>query len=170
MQKKRLNIILILAVLGLWGSVIYKSLNRFFPSERNGFVNVNQSQSLDFKKIRKDTFLLKKLNRDPFLDKALAEVPKIVVNRNTKPVIINKTPNNRPIIKVKEIIWPQVFYYGYIKSQQKTDELILVKIDNKLLKVRKNENIEGLNIKRVYKDSIEVVFNKEKKFIYKSNK
>lgn len=165
MPKKTLNIILILIVLGLWGTVAYKSVNRFFSSDEIAKANVNSGQNFNFKRIEKDTFYLDKLNRDPFLDKAL------VVNTNPLPVK-KSVPYVKPINKPKPIefkpspIWPQVSYYGYIKSHQKTEELILVKIDNKLLKVRKNQNIEGVIIKRIFKDSIEVGFNKEKKFVY----
>ncbi len=166
MPKKRLNIILILIVLGLWGTVAYKSINRFFSSEDLVLTNVNSGQNFNFKRIEKDTFLLDKLNRDPFLDKAL------VVNTSSLPVkkgISYIKPVNKPkpieVFKLSPV-WPQVSYYGYIKSHQKTEELILVKIDNKLLKVRKNQNIEGVIIKRIFKDSIEVGFNKEKKFVY----
>lgn len=171
MQKKKLNIILILVVLGLWGTVIYKSLNRFFTSEVSDFANTNSSQSFDLKKISKDTFLLEKLNRDPFLDKALALKTNPSIEKKIKPVIKPKVnPKPKPVEVVKSVIWPQVSYYGYIKSKEKSEELILVKIDNGFLKLRKNQNIEGLIIKRIFKDSIEVCFNKEKKFIYKNSK
>ena len=67
------------------------------------------------------------------------------------------------------INWPNITYYGYIKSKDKIEELILVKIDNQLYKLRKNSNINGLIINKVYKDSIEVSFNKNKKFLYKGS-
>lgn len=165
MPKKRLNIILILIVLGLWGTVAYKSINRFFSSEQIVMANANSGQNFSFKRIEKDTFQLSKLNRDPFLDKSLVG--------NTNPLPVKKVSYVKAINKPKSIetpkpspIWPQVSYYGYIKSHQKTEELILVKIDNKLLKVRKNQSIEGVIIKRIFNDSIEVGFNKEKKFVY----
>lgn len=167
MQKKRLNIILILAVLGLWGSVIYKSLNRFFPSENYNSKNLNSIQSFDIKKITKDTFSLQKLSRDPFLDKPLvSEKPNNVVVQKALSQI-KKTNHTVPTVSKPALVWPQVSYYGYIKSQQKIEELVLVKIDNRFLKVRKNQNVDGLIIKRIFKDSIEIGFNKEKKVIYK---
>ncbi|MES2813131.1 MAG: hypothetical protein V4670_11725 [Bacteroidota bacterium] len=165
MQKRRLNIILLLVVLGLWSTVAYKSLYRFFPSDGD-VANENFSQNFNFEKIEKDTFLLEKLNRDPFLDKAIKLrrpiVLKSTVSSPKKAVVAPKpTVNSKPILE-----WPKMNYYGYIKSNQKTEELILVRIDNKLVKVRKNQNIEGVVIKHIFKDSIEVIFNKEKKFIY----
>jgi hypothetical protein len=51
------------------------------------------------------------------------------------------------------------------KSKDKTEELILVKIDNELHKLRKNATVDGLIIKKVFNDSIEVVFNIEKRVI-----
>jgi hypothetical protein len=168
MPKKRLNIILILLVLGLWGTVAYKSLNRFFPSEDIVLNDTISNQNFNLKKIEKDTFTFKNLNRDPFLDKALVVKTNPVVLKSTAPRP-KTTTIPKPIVNSKPLpIWPQVSYYGYIKSHQKTEELILVKIDNNLLKVRKNQNIDGVVIKRIFKDSIEVLFNKEKKFVYKN--
>ncbi|RXR21261.1 hypothetical protein EQG63_04800 [Flavobacterium amnicola] len=165
MPKKRLNIILILLVLGLWGTVAYKSLNRFFPPENRINESNNGSQSFNIKRIEKENFSLEKLPRDPFLSKVLEVKSSPVVIKSIVPraKVIN-TP--KPLMNKPLMVWPKVYYYGYIKSQQKTEELILVKIDNKLLKVRKNQDIEGLVIKRVFKDSIEVMLNKSKKFIY----
>ncbi len=165
MPKKRLNIILILLVLGLWGTVAYKSLNRFFPPENGANESNNVSQSFNIKRIEKDTFSLEKLPRDPFLSRVLEVKSSPVVIKSFVPRAKDiKTP--KPVMNKPLIVWPKVYYYGYIKSHQKTEELILVKIDNRLLKVRKNQDIEGLVIKRIFKDSIEVGFNKEKKFVH----
>jgi hypothetical protein len=169
MPKKRLNIILILVVLGLWGTVAFKSLNNFFPSENNVFGGITSSQNFNLTKIEKDTFSLENLKRDPFLDKALSRETNVVSLKSSvsHPKVVAKP---KPVENLKPMqVWPQVSYYGYIKSQQKTEELILVKIENNLLKVRKNQNIEGLIIKRIFKDSIEIVFNKQKKFVYLNN-
>lgn len=167
MSKKRLNIILILFVLGLWGTIAYKSLNRFFSSDNSPLQSNSVSENFNLKKIEKDTFSLKKLARDPFLSKVLEAKQRPVVVKSEFPSI--KVINaSKPVKSKPVVVWPKVFYYGYIKSLQKTEELILVKIDNKVLKIRKNQDVQGVMIKRIFKDSIEVAFNKEKKFIYKN--
>jgi hypothetical protein len=50
-------------------------------------------------------------------------------------------------------------------SKEKNEELILLKIDSKLCKLKLNELSNGLIIKKKYKDSIEVFFNSQTKII-----
>ena len=69
-MKKRVNIILLLVVLTLWGTVAWRSLKNFLhqPEEVK---NTTLYQSINLNKIKKDTFVLKRLNRDPFLHKSI---------------------------------------------------------------------------------------------------
>lgn len=171
MPKKQLNIILILVVLALWGTIAYKSIYRFFPNEIDNPSITNSNLSINLQKIKKDTFALQPLNRDPFLDKSLQTEKKIISTNNSN-VVIPKAKITKPpkVVVAKPIpVWPTIAYYGYIKSYQKSEELVLVKINNQLEKMRKNQNIEGVKILRVFKDSIEVTFNKQKRYIVKNH-
>jgi hypothetical protein len=167
MSKKRINIVLIILVLVLWGTVGYKTINQYFFSKEQTMSNVQSNTVFNFSKIKKDTFNLETIQRDPFLNKSsIAQYQNPVVKKMySQPKVVSKT-----IIQAKPIInWPSVSYYGYIKSKDKTEELILVKIDNDLHKLRKNAIVDGLIIKKVFNDSIEVLFNKEKRVIRVGN-
>lgn len=166
MPKKTINIILILIVLGLWGTVLYKSVNRFFSSNEAPDFETEKGTAFDYKQIKKDTFELQNLDHDPFLNRSSYN-PSVVRNE-TKSVIPKVIPIKKPAVvkQAPQIFWPQINYYGYIKSAQKNNEMILIKINNVLYKARKNDNLEGIEIKRIFKDSIEVNFSKTKKFIY----
>ena len=88
MNKKTLNIILIVTVVALWGTVLYKYVNRFFNPIQNDFV-VREFSSPISTKIAKDTFDLQPLHRDPFLDRSM-------IKRNEeKPIRVNTQPNTR---------------------------------------------------------------------------
>lgn len=169
MPKKQLNIILILIVLGLWSTIAYKSLNRFFSNDIANNSNPNSNIGFNLKKIKKDTFLLQNLHRDPFLDRTLIEEHN-TTGITSSNIVVPKTKIVRPkVITTKPIpVWPSIAYYGYIKSYQKSEELVLVKINNQLEKMRKNQNIDGVTILHVFKDSIEVEFHKQKKYILKN--
>lgn len=162
MQNKQINIMLIVIVLALWGTVLYKYVNRFFFDEE---IVYQQSEfSIPITKIEKDTFELQPLNRDPFLGK-------VVLKKEVKQ--INKKNIIKPVIKkVKEPIiikpFPIVQYFGYIKSQENNQKLILLKINNRLKRVRLNDNVDGLIVKQIYKDSVVVSFNKIQKSILKT--
>jgi len=163
MSKKKINIALIIVVLALWGTVAYKAVSQyFFPKE---LLAVNDGQTnvrLNFSQIKKDVFQIENIQSVPFLNKREEPLTQNVVVRD----IISPPKINKPVIVPKPAVqWPAVYYYGYIKSKDKTEELILVKINNQLHKLRKNDQVDGLVIKKVYSDSIEVYFNKEKKII-----
>jgi len=162
MAKKKINIILILVVLVLWGTVGYRAINRQFTGNETILEKQNQLGNITLNQINKDTFELEKINRDPFLNKEYQSVVPVTktyaihspVKKTTVPVIAKPQPN---------LSWPALKYYGYLKS--KDQELILLKIDSKLCKLKLNDPINGLIVKKKYKDSIEVFFNAQTKII-----
>lgn len=154
-NKKMINAVLIIIVVSLWGTVSYKYINRFF-GDNEVFYNTSENYNFDtLSVISKDTFNLQPLTKDPFLNKIVTQ-PKVQSSPVPKTPVVKK----EPILK-SPIPFPAVQYYGYIKSKDKKDELILVKINNSLERVRLNDNIDGLIIKKIYKDSIVVHYNKE---------
>lgn len=164
MAKKKINIILILVVLGLWGTVGYRTLYRQFSGDEVLLEKQNQTKNITISQINKDTFELEKINRDPFLNKQF---------QNT--VVIRKHVSGFSSVKkiipsvnkkvVSNIDWPTLIYYGYIASKERNEDLILLKIDSKLHKLKLNDPVNGLIVKKKYKDSIEVFFNSQIKII-----
>ena len=151
-------------MLGLWGAVGYKTITQYFFSKG---LNLNTDQTdykLNLNLINKDTFKLGHISRDPFLDKQYQMTNPVSIKQDPKVSILNvnlKTVVSKP----KEIInWPLISYHGYIKSNGKNQELILLKIDGKLFRVRINDIVQQLIIKEVSNDSIEVIFNQQKRF------
>ncbi|WP_375605637.1 hypothetical protein [Flavobacterium davisii] len=165
MMKKKINIILLIGVLGLWGTVIYKYISHFFQAKQTEINYQNNILTKLPAKIEKDTFLLSSLSIDPFL-KSRNE-PKI---ENTKPFVNNSLPKPKkeipkpvkPVKIIEETPFPDVKFYGYIKTQGNEEELILVRINNHLFKTRLNADCNGVLIKKIYRDSLEVKFEKRK--------
>lgn len=163
MTKKKINIMLILVVLGLWGTVGYKALNRQFTGNEMILEKQNKAGNTKINQINKDTFELQKINRDPFLNKQFqtaAAVPETVVSYY-KPAI-KAAAHAVPKID-SNISWPALSFYGYLKT--KDQELVLLKVDSKLCRLKLNDPINGLVVKKKYKDSIQVLFNAETKII-----
>jgi hypothetical protein len=166
MGKKKINIILIIVVLGLWGTVGYRAINRQFSGDEMILEKENLHGNTTINQINKDTFKLEKINRDPFLNKqfqtAVVAAPiKTVFHNYTKPVKkapVPTVPKSDPNLR-----WPTLTYYGYIGS--KNEELVLLKIDSKVCKLKVNDPLNGLIVKKRYKDSIEVSFNTQTKMI-----
>lgn len=163
--KKIINIILIIVVLSLWGTVIYKYIDRLFYSETENseVLELNDFDFDDLLLVKKDTFDLKELGRDPFLDKIkIKKIDQDGGERVKQKSISNVIENTE---KKQNISFPSVEYYGYIKSKEKKEELILIKINQKLERVRLKSNVDGLLIEKIYKDSLTVKFGKEIKTI-----
>lgn len=163
MAKKKINIILIIVVLGLWGTVGFKTINRYFGDNTVISNTETHTKTVSLKRIDKDTFALEKINRDPFLNKQFQEqaAPEKLVSyhnpiKKVTPILIKK-----PIVNVN---WPTLKYFGYLKS--KDQELVLLKIDAKLHKLKLNDPVDGLIVKRKFKDSIEVSFNSQSRIIH----
>lgn len=165
MPKKSLNVILILVVLGLWGAIAYKSLSRFFPAKQNFSTETDfNSSGFNVKKIEKDTFDLRPLVNDPFFGRSFSQP--IVAKTRSVYYVSKSLAKPKPEVKPKVMVpFPVVKYFGFIKSKDKKEEMILIKVDNTLHKTRLNANCDGVLIKKVYKDSLQVVFGKELKTI-----
>ncbi|MDW8850096.1 hypothetical protein SD960_08345 [Flavobacterium sp. MMLR14_040] len=167
MAKKKINIILILVVLGLWGTVGYRAINHQFTGNETILEKQNQLGNITMNQINKDTFELEKINRDAFLNKEFQtalQAPKVIVS-HYKPIkkvvipIVSKTNSN--------INWPALTYYGYVKT--KDQELVLLKINSKICRLKLNELMNGLIVKKKNKDSIQVWFNAENKTIIRNS-
>ncbi|MFK7031822.1 hypothetical protein [Flavobacterium oreochromis] len=173
MGKKKINILLLLTVLGLWGTVAYKYIGHFFHENTQLDLSENLANITLPKTIKKDPFVLSTLTSDPFLKKNISPTPgpdvitEPIIPLPNIPKIINKP---KPVLKpVKtETPFPEVKYYGFIKSKEKAEELILLKINNQLYKTRTNADCQGVSIIKIYRDSIEVRFEKRKAVIYKN--
>lgn len=164
-SKKPINIILICIVMLLWGTVIYRYFNNLSISDE---YNTNQEQynsNITFNTIEKDTFKLLKLDRDPFLNKMYSNYESVLkqplIKRNN-PKSVNKKEQTR------FAAFPNIKYFGYIKSKNKNEELVLLKINNRLERVKLKSKVEGLIIEKIYGDSIEVLFNNEKRVFIKN--
>lgn len=164
MAKKKINILLIILVLGLWGTVGFRTINRYFVNNDGALNTEIGNRNVSIKKINKDTFDLKKVGRDPFLNKQFNEKP-IFVASVSYHAPVKKIVKPVPVPKVKyDVPWPQLQYFGYLKSNDL--ELVLLKIDSKLHKLKLNDEVNGLIVKKKYKDSIEVFFNSQSKVIH----
>ena len=165
-MKKKVNVFLIIAVVSLWAIVGYRIIGAYFFDVKNESVFLNDYGKHQFKLIEKDTFKLLAVKRDPFLNKMVSE-------KNEKKVEINAViPIKKKINSIKkenlEIPFPVVHYYGYIKSEKKKDEMVILKINNQMKRLRRNETFIELKIVEVFKDSIKLSNGHQIKTFFKS--
>ena len=159
-MKKKLNIVLLVIVFSLWGTVIYKYVNQYFgKTESLSFTGTN-NHAIKKEILKKDTFDLKSLERDPFLNKTSATVRKPVANVKR---VYGKKENKKEIPKVSN--FPGIHYYGYIKDIDKKHETILLSVNGSFCKLQLNQDKDGLKVTALSKDSIKVKYNKEFKWV-----
>jgi hypothetical protein len=156
-KKSVLNTFLFIVVMGIWGNVIIKFVK---------FKNTSLSPKTSLDKVdnetvffTKDTFNLFPLVNDPFLQiQPKLEDQDSINNANIdKPTVITKieTPKS----------WPDIKYYGYVKGSNSKNLLVVLKINSVLYKKRINSETSGILLKKIFKDSIEVEFERSKKII-----
>lgn len=152
-------------VLALWGTVGYKAINRQFYGNKVFPEKQNQESNITIRQINKDTFKLEKINWDPFLNKQFQST--ISVSSRSIPNYVSVKKAAIPVISKADpnVSWPILIYYGYFGSKEGNQELVLLKVDSKLCKLKINAPYNGLVVKKKYKDSIEVSFNSERKIV-----
>lgn len=163
-MKKKINIVLLVFVLGLWGIVIYKYVNRFFLEDNIPVTEHNFIASFNSKAIAKDTFTLGIITRDPFLNGIRTEKKVYTSNyKSSKKSVVKVLP--KKVVPITP--FPMVKYYGFIKSTTGNKELILLSINGKFSRLKLNEKKDGLMVTSLQKDSIKVSYNKEFRWFLK---
>lgn len=156
-MKKRLNVVLILVVVCLWGIVGFRVVKNYFYTAKTATLNVHDKLKITNMIVERDTFLLEHIDRDPFLNR-------MAVTKNDKSFIPSKKRINHAKNKIERppVAWPDIKYFGYIKATGK-GEVALLKVNGTLVRIHKGETNNGLFVKNIYKDSVTVTFNKDKK-------
>ncbi len=156
MDKKYLNIILIVLLIAIWGGVIYKHFTKKKIELPENEIK-SKSMAIDYT-IAKDTFVLQLNTRDPFK----ASKNRRSQNNTTQQA---KPSGNRTTKPKQTLVWPNIQYYGFVKSTPNKTRMALVKINNQLHRKREKQTIDDVKLVKAYSDSIIVLFNKEKKTV-----
>lgn len=162
-MKKKVNIILLVIVVILWGVVIYRYVEHYFLADPLPVSTYTDNAKYAKYVIKKrDTFTPKLTKRDPFLGNIGLPTRNRVSYTNTPKRIIakdNAFPKKRDLV-----VFPLVRYYGFIKAAEQKDEVILMSVDGKFVRLKLRQDLNGLSIVQYKKDSVEVSFKKERKW------
>lgn len=162
MNKK--NIFLLVVVIVVWMFVIYKIINPYRDSYISN-VNTNGYPDKRIKFNAKDTFVLKTIKRDPFLRNTVS-------SNNNQVYIKKKEALSPPVVKSppllnKEVVFPNMEYYGYIKSVNNNEQLVLMKLEHKIFKLKTGQSELGVTVLKTSNDSVLVSYKGVKKSIKK---
>lgn len=154
MKKKYLNIILIVIVVGIWGKLIYNYTKRF---TKPTIVTIKKNELKNIVAIKKNSFDLLNLQRDPFLNK-------MAYKKNTSKKIkkYNTKPKNS-----KHFNWPRIKYIGYLSSKS-SSKLAILEINGTIKNCKESTLLnENIYIRKIYRDSIKLEANSQIKIVKK---
>ena len=171
MNKKTRTKILIAIVGTVWIYNIYRTyMNYQVKQELDESEQVYNVPSFSPVMFNKDTFELELPDLDPFLKRHTSGFSN---NSNHSEITQHTTTSNKkrnvPVEKVEPLVksWPQIKYFGFIKNHDKEDALCLIQINGRNSKVTKGDNLSGVFISKVYRDSVLLVYEGEEKMFVK---
>jgi len=161
MEKKYLNIILVVILVIIWGSIINKYFGKKTTDNNMVALNPLISNYTYSQEMSKDTFQLKLINTNPF---------KASIKKNKSKMVLNNNMQKKKNLKKgtdKNVPWPTISYHGFVKGEDKKTKLVILKVNNRLYRKREKEKINELLVVKAYKDSLIISNNKELKTIKK---
>jgi hypothetical protein len=155
MKSKKAVYVLVILIAGVWGVILYRIFN-FAASPDDNIELQSSFVPPVLNSNAADTFSIFENYPDPFLVK-------------TEPRIESKKINPVPVPKkvVEPLKWPAITYGGMIKSHKSNAQLCMVMISGQSNFMKEGDLVSEIQIKKIYKDSIEVVFQNEKRMVRK---
>lgn len=155
LNRRKINKYLIAALALIWGSLAFKFFAPFFKKNE---VVVTADMLLNKQPLvlkERDTFSLILPKRDPFLDKqTILKTPKVSKIKSKTPVKL-KRAINKP--------WPVIKYFGFVKSNTRSQRLGLLKISGKLYRVNVSDTVEELKVLEITAEDISLRIGNDKR-------
>ncbi len=161
MKNKKLTYILIPLVIGVWGAIIYRIFNTIGGDGNTPIIAPSAMKIEQEEGFMIDTFALKLNYRDPFLGKTIA----IRSENNTEFVKQINSSIPKSLTVTPSVIWPSITYGGLIKNKNSDKQFGFVQINGQVNIMKVGDVINEVTLTKILKDSIEVKFGKQKRFI-----
>lgn len=161
MKNKALTYILLIVVGAIWYQVFFRVKGNLMGDEETVMASEQRQQKLP--PLERDTVDLKLNYKDPFgITKKVKKNPLLADVQNPVPTQhVRHTPK-------PQFIWPQITYYGQVRKTYSKKPLAILKIDNIQLMMRNGEEVfDGIILKTVSRDSIQVKYKGRIKTFYR---
>lgn len=136
MKNKTKTYILILLVLGVWGTIGFKIISGLNPESTEQPADKLDVSFLPDITINRDTFSIQTTERDPFLG--------MLTNNKSKKT---KSKAKRQITS-KTTISPRITYLGLIKKQNSFQQVFVVNINNEQNLLKRGQTINDVKLLR----------------------
>ena len=167
MKNKKLQYILIPAVLAIWGLIGWKIVNRGAVDELPDMEVSIPARGSQYT-VQVDTFSLHTGYSDPFLDRSLLKRKSSsnisvenIGNRGDRQPIERKQAQPKP--KPQPVIWPEVACLGRIANKSSTDEMVIVQVDGRESSMRQGDILMNMELLTIGSDSIVLKYKEETK-------
>lgn len=152
---------LIIVVIGLWGIILYRVIEAFsVPEDELTLINKNSGLKTENSKIAEEQTLL--LNyKDPFLKSIYTQKSSNAFKSNRKKSNVNIRPTKK--IRLNNAIT----YQGQISDANRN--IAILKIDGKDVLLKEKDVHLDLQLKKIYKDSVILIFQDQPFSIKKQN-
>ena len=159
MKNKRALYVLLPLMIVIWGIIFYRIFSYVNKETINSIGNNDIKAAMIDSSSVVDTFSIVAKYRDPFLQTAYV---------NERKTMLTKPPA-KPIEKVEAppVIWPSIHYGGMVKNQQSNKAFALVRINEKDNLMKPGDELQGVKLMNMSKDSIEVIYQQQKKTVLK---
>jgi hypothetical protein len=170
MKSKRTAYILLPAVLLIWGIIAQRLWLATQPESERSKQNTAERPSAVLRKSSRRPPPLWLTYADPFQGGATtkqlsprpsAEYARVGPSKSASSAF--NLPIAPPVVPVAPAPWPDVAYRGSITNQRKGTKVVLLTIGQTDVMLRPGESQQGIKIVRIFRDSIRLAFQKEKK-------
>lgn len=165
MNKKLLNIVLIVVVCGIWSVVIYRFIKNQSSQEMVIAIENQAGPVADFSTKRED-FTLSSISRDPFLD---GTTPVRKVNKGGRNLVSgtsHQTNSGREkiqnAVQVVDVAPMNLRFQGVVKNNTTNATVALIAFNGKSVRLSPGQIHEGYKLEKIYRDSVMLTRNKER--------
>lgn len=165
MKNKLLTYGLLVAVLGVWGYIVYRVVA---TTRESDILPVHTSRNHPVSKEdlsyyeQKDSLSLSLSYRDPMWNGTLEENDEAVTTDDMYDE--DQMGITRPVAQEPEI---QLAYLGYVENEKTQKKVAIVDVQGRQHLIGTNENREGVKVLRIEDDHIVVQYKQTHKTIYK---
>ena len=169
MKSKATNIALIIALVCIWGTVIYKFIGNSSDDEDYYVPTSRLTSTIEKMPLPEESFQLDGSYRDPFLGKTYHKPTHKPTHKPS-----TSTTKKQALTPVPKVIksptdWSFLVYRGDFMNEKKQHVGILT-IRNRDFLAKEGEEKDGVLVLKILKDSIQVNYQNEKHYIKKAKK
>lgn len=159
MKSNRTKYILLLLVVSIWGLVVYKYLR--YRGE-GGAPTQKQIDSFDLSQSLSDTFSLKMDYADPFRHHDVEMSEGTSLPQNSKKTLVKKKVKEEQKAPIR--IWPNIHCKGLVINENQHNNRVIIIINNVMYVLKKGDEIQGVRVISICKDSISLKMSNQQKF------